>query len=227
MGTLCFKTSNILTVSSGTPSLNDPFPHFAFLFIVSDNTNKYGKWWLLLLAVENSGCAVTFPPFIISQNRTVKYMFIPFLLWGLGALRALEDPGDPKEANQTQIILKQIIKEIINSKISFSYSRHFFFLLANYSKSCYDNKINGRKWTVCRKNSMHNGKLQVLAGLKAGDWSWAGSCLRVRVTDGCLCLEKRLDSLLCKRITQSIYDHFHSYFSVKATLFLCPSTNLI
>lgn len=74
---------------------------------------------------------------------------------------------------------------------------------------------------------MHNGKLQVLAGLKAADWSWAGSCLRVRVTDGCLCLEKRLDSLLCKRITQSIYDDFHSYFSVKATISLCPSTNLI
>lgn len=38
-------------------------------------------------------------------------MFIPFLLWGLGALRALVDPGDPKEeANQTQIILKHVIK---------------------------------------------------------------------------------------------------------------------
>lgn len=53
-------------------------------------------------------------------------MFIPFLLWGLGALRALEGPGDPKGANQNQIILKQIIKEIINSKISFSYLLHSF-----------------------------------------------------------------------------------------------------
>lgn len=154
MGTLCFKTSSILTVSFGTPSPNDPFPHFAFLFIVSDNTNKYCKWWLLLLAVENSGCAVTFPPFIISQNRAVKSMFIPFLLWGLGALRALEDPGDPKEANQTQIILKQIIKEIINSKISFSYSRHFFFcwlIILNHvmtTKSMAENGLCAGK-TLC------------------------------------------------------------------------------
>lgn len=56
-------------------------------------------------------------------------MFIPFLLLGLGALWALEDPGDPKEANQTQIILKQMIQEIINSKISFSYLLQFSFYL--------------------------------------------------------------------------------------------------
>lgn len=127
MGTLCFKTSNILTGHSEMESQIIPFPHFAFLFTVFDNTNKYCKWWLLLLAVENSGCAVTFPSFIISQNRSVKSVFIPFLLWGLGALRALEDPGDPKEANQTQIILKQIIKKTIHSKISFSYLATFLF----------------------------------------------------------------------------------------------------
>lgn len=100
-------------------------------------------------------------------------------------------------------------------------------MLENYSKSCYDNKIYGRKWTVCRKCSMNFGKLHVLIGLNAGDGSWAGSCFKVRVSDGCFCLEERLDSLLCKMMIQSIYDDFHSYFSVKTTVSLCTSANLI
>lgn len=48
---------------------------------------------------------------------------------------------------------------------------------------------------------MNIGKLHVLIGLNTGDGSWAGSCLKVWVSDGCLCLEKRLGSLLCKRMT--------------------------
>lgn len=74
---------------------------------------------------------------------------------------------------------------------------------------------------------MHFGKPHVLIELNAGDGSWAGSCFKVGVSDSCFCLEKRLDSLLCKKMTQLIYDDFHSYFSVRTTVCLCPSTNLI
>ena len=70
-------------------------------------------------------------------------------------------------------------------------------------------------------------KAKVPAGLDAGEGSRAGSPFRVRATDGSFCLEKRHGSLVCKSRTQSICDDDHNYFSVKATISLCPSTNLI
>lgn len=74
---------------------------------------------------------------------------------------------------------------------------------------------------------MHSGKPKVLAGLDAGEGSWAAPQFRVRATDGSFCLEKRHGSLVCKSRTQSICDDHHNYFSVKVTISLCPSTNLI
>lgn len=103
------------------------FPSFAF-FIFSHNTNKYRKQWLLLHAVENSEHAVTFPPLIITQ--TVRHYnrssyFFAFGSWGpWGTWRTLVTLK--KQTNQ-KLLPKQIIKEIINSKLSFSCLLLLFF----------------------------------------------------------------------------------------------------
>lgn len=84
-------------------------------------------------------------------------------------------------------------------------------------------KINGPR----QKSSVRSGKPKVLAGLDAGEGSRAGSHFRVKATDGSFCSEKRHGSLVCKSRTQSIYGDDHNYFSVKVTVSLCPSANLI
>lgn len=104
------------------------FPSFAFLFIFSHNINKYCKQWLLLHAVENSENAVTSPPFIITQ--TVRQYnpssdLFSFESWG---------PREPwrtlvalKKQTNKKLVPKQIIKEIINAKLSFSCLLLLFF----------------------------------------------------------------------------------------------------
>lgn len=67
---------------------------------------------------------------------------------------------------------------------------------------------------------MHSGKPKVLAGFDAGEGSQAGSHFGAKATDGTFCL-------VFKSRIQSIYDDEDNYFSVKAMIFLCPSTHLI
>lgn len=67
---------------------------------------------------------------------------------------------------------------------------------------------------------MHSEKPKVLAGFDAGEGSQAGSRFRAKATDGIFCL-------VFKSRIQSVYDNEHNYFSVKATIYLCSSTNLI
>lgn len=81
----------------------------------------------LLHVVKNREHALTSPHFITAQTLTVQTVLIPFLLWVLGALRALEDPGDPREETKQNLVPKQITKELIDSKLSFSCLLLLFF----------------------------------------------------------------------------------------------------